>query len=470
MSLCSRIIRVVCVTAACLSMDAATRRIPIDTTEGTWMSLDVSPDGQTIVFDLLGDLYSIPVSGGDATRLTSLPKTAPGEFNGGQPFDSQPRFSPDGKQIAFISDRDGSDNLYLAQPDGREVRRLSSGRNVMSSPAWSRDGRFIAVRIQQIRPYEAAGHGGELWIYGVDDGVGHKLSTGLSTAVNGIEFAPDGTALYFSAPASSRDFRHKLWRLDRTEAKAVQLTDHFGGAVRARFSPDGKRLFFATFDDGETVLREREMDTGRERTIIRGIEQDTQLHPGAMLDVLPGYGFSPDGKFVYLSYRGGIHRVTVADGSVRAIPFRVRTELEVGPKHEAKLKVPESEIPIKMLHWTEFSPDGNWAVFDAIGKIWVVSADGGKPRRLTNSSEREYAPSISPDGRWVAFVTWSDDRQGHVLKVPLRGGEARQLTDRPGFYVNPAWSPDGRKLVVGVGDGNELREFRTRSGTSKRCG
>src|ERR1700759_2044523 len=87
-----------------------TRKVSFTTDEGTWMSIDVSPDGRQIVFDLLGDLYVIPSSGGDAKRLTSGPA-----------WDCQPRFSPNGKQIAFISDRNGSDNLWLINADGSQI-------------------------------------------------------------------------------------------------------------------------------------------------------------------------------------------------------------------------------------------------------------------------------------------------------------------------------------------------------------
>ena len=82
-----------------------TRPLKFTTDEGTWMSLDVSPDGRTIVFDLLGDIYTVPMGGGSATRITS-----------GSGFDGQPRFSPDGKSIVFVSDRTGSENLYLVNP------------------------------------------------------------------------------------------------------------------------------------------------------------------------------------------------------------------------------------------------------------------------------------------------------------------------------------------------------------------
>src|SRR5271170_3442845 len=94
------------------------RRVEFTTDEGTWMSLDVSRDGRTIIFELLGDLYTVPIEGGEAKLLM-----------GGLPFDSQPRYSPDGKWIAFMSDRDGAENVWIAKSDGSEPKQLSKDKH-----------------------------------------------------------------------------------------------------------------------------------------------------------------------------------------------------------------------------------------------------------------------------------------------------------------------------------------------------
>ena len=112
------------------------RTLSFETDEGTWIGLDVSPDGKTVVFSLLGDLYVVPLSGGAARRLTSGPA-----------YDVQPRFSPDGAWIAFASDRGGTENLWIADAEGKHARAVSTEEDAfVNSPAWSPDGDYLLGR------------------------------------------------------------------------------------------------------------------------------------------------------------------------------------------------------------------------------------------------------------------------------------------------------------------------------------
>src|SRR6185312_5450836 len=140
----------------------AERSFRFDTDEGTWISLDVSPDGNTIVFELLGDLYTLPVKGGDARRITS-----------GLPFDSQPRYSPDGKRIVFLSDRDGSENVWTMDPDGSKTKLVSKGDNSLyASPEWTPDGNYIIAS----KTNSPIGSSYQLWMFHKDGGPGVSLT------------------------------------------------------------------------------------------------------------------------------------------------------------------------------------------------------------------------------------------------------------------------------------------------------
>src|ERR1700751_649490 len=131
------------------------RKIEFTTAEGTWLSLDVSPDGKTIVFEMLGDIYTLPIEGGEAKLI-----------DGGMAFESQPRFSPDGQWIAFLSDREGSENIWIMKADGTAAKQVSKDpNNEFASPTWDPSGKYIYVCKTKfgIGPRE-------IWMYHVDGG------------------------------------------------------------------------------------------------------------------------------------------------------------------------------------------------------------------------------------------------------------------------------------------------------------
>jgi Tol biopolymer transport system component len=132
--------------------------------EGTWMNLDLSPDGKEIIFDLLGDLYSIPVGGGAAKLI-----------RGGHSFEVQPRFSPDGKRILFTSDEGGGDNIWVMNRDGSGARQVTKESfRLLNNGAWSPDGEYIVAR-KHFTSGRSLG-AGELWLYHVSGGTGIQLT------------------------------------------------------------------------------------------------------------------------------------------------------------------------------------------------------------------------------------------------------------------------------------------------------
>ena len=439
------------------------RTVEFTTDEATWMSIDVSPDGKTLLADILGDLYTLPVTGGTMTPITT-----------GMHWDYQAKYSPDGQEILFISDREGSDNIWIMNADGTSPRSLTKEKKFMfGSPTWSPDGQYIVARRYGAYPFDSYLRKTELWMYHRDGGSGVQLTKGDAklTRVSGPVFSPDAKFLYFSAMPGRFGYnvdpgKWQVNRLNRETGEVDAITAGYGGGLRPLLSPDGKSMVYATRHDALTTLRLRNLETRAETELSKRITRDDQEGFSAQ-DTLPGYGFSPDGKSLFTLIDGHIHRLDIATRADVNIPFTAAIKRELGALVKVEDRITEDPLNVKQLRWLHATPDGSTMVFTALGKLWATPK-GGTPRRLTTSDDREYEPTISPDGQWVAWITWNDQRGGQLWKAHPDGSQATQLTRSPAFYSLPEWSPDGRQLAFIVGsasgwleeDSSETYELR----------
>lgn len=417
------------------------------TNEGTWISLDVSPDGETIVFDLLGDLYTIPIAGGTATRLTQ-----------GLAHDMQPRFSPDGRQIVFVSDRSGDENVWILSLADGSVRALTTGLDATyASPEWTPDGNYIVVSKATIFGNE------KLWLYHEQGGRGLEMVGGSGgLKLMGAAFGSDPRYVWFAQRFGAWQYnailpQYQLGVYDREAGTRTTMSSRYGSAFRPALSPDGRWLTYASRHDAETGLVLREPATGEERWLAYPIQRDEQ-ESIATMDVLPGYSFTPDSRAVVLSYGGEIWRVPL-DGSAPAkIPFTVNAEVAVGPAVQFEYAIEDTPtFTVKQIRDAVPSPDGQRVAFTALDQLYVMDLPDGQPRRLTNQATGEYQPAWSPDGRAIAFVTWNDT-VGHIMRVPASGGRAQQVTRVSAYYQQPAWSPDGQRIVAMRAAARDLQE------------
>jgi imidazolonepropionase-like amidohydrolase/Tol biopolymer transport system component len=475
-------ISLLCFSFAILAAEAApealaikpARTIEFSTTEATWMPVDVSPDGATLLVDLLGDLYTLPSTGGELRPLTT-----------GMAWDCQARYSPDGKRIAFISDRNGSDNIWIMNADGTEPRELTKEKKFMfGSPVWSPDGQYVLARRWGVYPLDSYLRKSELWLYHKEGGAGIQLTKGDArlTRVSGPAFSPDGKYIYFSAMAGRFNYNVDLgkWqvqRLNRETGQVDTVTSDYGGGLRPVVSPDGRFLLYATRKDGITALRVRDLETRAERWLSRSITRDDQEGFSAE-DILPGYAFSRDGRNVFLSIRGKLHKLSFPSGEDTEVAFIAHVKRDLGKLVKFEDRVPDGPLAVKQMRWLHSTEDERLTVFSAVGKIWTV-ASGAQPARLTSSPDREYFPALSRDGKWIAYVTWNDREGGRLWKTAAAGGSPPlELSRAPGFYGEPVWSPDGSRLAFAQGstsawlasDASETFELRTVSsngGTSE---
>jgi Tol biopolymer transport system component/imidazolonepropionase-like amidohydrolase len=435
--------------------------IEFTTDEGTWMSLDVSSDGHTIAFDLLGDLYTLPSDGGAATRIA-----------GGMSFESQPKFSPDGKTIAFLSDRSGVENLWVANADGSNPRAVTKDRptqdrpQLMLSPSWTADGQYLLV--SKSRPPETTFG---VFLYDKEGGTGVRIGSAPPPqqpqseggapprpAPNrmGAVASPDGRFVYFAERMGSFTYnaRFPLWqivRFDRDSGDTSTLTNAQGSAMRPVLSPDGRLLVYATRFETRTGLRVRNLETGDERWLIYPVTRDDQ-ESRASRDTMPGYAFTPDGQSLIVPIDGRIHRVDVATGQSHLIPFTARVQAEVAARLVFENAVDDGPtVRAKLIRWPKISPDGRRLVFSALNHVWIMDLPNGTPARLTNLVEGEFMPAWSPDGRYVAFVTWSSEG-GHLYRAAAApGGQPEQLSRHPAYYSEPVYTPDGTRIVYLTG-------------------
>jgi Tol biopolymer transport system component len=439
------------------------------TTEGTWISLDVSPDGGTIIFDLLGDLYTLPIAGGQARRLASGPA-----------FDQQPRYSPDGRHIVFVSDRSGSDNLWIADRDGRHSRQLSRlhghANGAVASPAWSPDGRTIVAsqHIGAARRGAVASAQAGRWLLAAYDARTSSMRWISDTAgermrpVMGPAFGPRADIVYASVDGFSPGWSWEAvpnWRIVRLEMGTGRIEPQMWLSVgragmRPALSRDGRYLVYATSAGSHPGLRLRDLRNDRERWLVRDELDDPPFYPSAdSRDLVPGYCFTPDSRFVVVSYGGRIHRIDVATGLSSVIPFVADVEQKVRAPSLHQFRLPDTAVRTRSVSYPSLSPDGRRVAFSALDRIWVMELphDGQSlhpPRRLTTDTAGEFFPSWSPDGQWIVYSTWIDGTGGDLRRIPAGldpGGGFRspeRLTTDGAVYSHTAVSPDGDRIVA----------------------
>ncbi len=430
------------------------RQVNIDVTEGTWMNVDVSPRGDAIVFDLLGDLYVVPMGGGEAKALTS-----------GVAWDMQPRFSPDGKHIVFTSDRGGGDNIWVMDRDGSNARAVTEEKfRLLNSPAWSPDGQFIVAR-KHFTARRSLG-AGEVWMYHRSGGEGVQLTerTNDQKDLGEPAYSPDGRYVYFSqdvTPGKSfeynKDPNGQIYAIQRLDLETKEI-DPFvtgpGGSIRPTPSRDGKQLAFVRRVRGKSVLYVTDVASGAERPLYDGLDRDMQ-ETWAIHGVYPTLAWTPDNASIVFWAGGKLQRIDVATKKVTPIPFRVRGTRTIAEAVRSPQAVAPERFNTKMLRWVQVSPKGDRVVYQALGKLYVKELPAGTPRRLTKQDDHfEFYPSFSRDGRSIVYTTWDDEKMGSIRVVSATGGEGKVLTKDPGYYVEPALSPDGKTLVYrATGDG-----------------
>ncbi|MAT54685.1 MAG: amidohydrolase [Saprospirales bacterium] len=462
--------------------------VKFTTDEGTWMNLDVSPDGKTIVFDLLGDIYAMPITGGKATPLRQ-----------GIAWESQPRFSPDGKKILFTSDAGGGDNCWVmnVDPDGNrgDAKQITKEDfRLLNNGVWTPDGQYIVAR-KHFTSQRSLG-AGEMWLYHITGGEGLQLTERKNDQqdVNEPSVSPDGRYVYFSEdmyPGGyfqyNKDPNNQIFiirRYDRQEGKIEDIVTGPGGASRPQISNDGNLLAFIKRVRTKTVLYVHDLRTGEEWPLFDQLSKDQQ-EAWTIFGTYPGFDWLPDDSAIIIYGLGKIWRVPVSLGTEKKekatqIPFTVEVDLKVAETLRPKQKAFEDDMEVKVVRHAVTSPTADILVFNAVGQLWSMVLPDGKPSPLIKepivirgqepTPDMEYAgkvarqyfqfePAFSPDGKTIAFVTWDDEDMGAVCTFSFADGKVKRLTTEKGIYRTPSFSPDGKYIVFRKDGGNSHQGY-----------
>ncbi|OAQ39863.1 amidohydrolase [Pedobacter psychrophilus] len=432
------------------------KSVNFSTDEGTYMNVDVSPDGKNIVFDLLGDIYKMPISGGNATLLS-----------GGMAFEVQPRFSPDGKYISYTSDKNSGDNIWVMDADGKNQRAITKENfRLLNNAVWTSDSKYIIAR-KHFTGTRSLG-AGELWMYHIAGGLdGIQLTKRKNDQQDLGEpwVSSNGKYVYYSEDVSdgpnfqyNKDPNTEIYaikRLNLTTSETEKVAGGSGGAVRPQVSPDGTMMAFVKRDRLKSVLYIQNLNTGEEYPVYNDLSKDQQ-EAWAIFGVYPNFNWLPDNRTLIFYAKGKIRKVDIITLYSEVIPFNVEVKQTVQDALHFPQKVFSDNIDIKMIRQLVTSPDGKKVVFNAAGFLYIKELPNGKPTRLTNGKDWEFEPSFSADGNYIVFTTWNDEQRGAILKYDFKSKKTSSVTNERGFYYSPKFNNKGNLIVYRKGVGNNV--------------
>ena len=391
----------------------------------------------------------------------------------------QPRFSPDGRWVAFTSDRTGKngrggDNLWIMDLQGENLTQVTQETfRLINGAAWSPDGDYLVAR-KHYSSRRSLG-AGEMWMYhrsalasGASEGVQLTERPNDQKDVNEPIFSPDGKYLYYSqdvTPGDSfeydKDSNQQIYVVKRLEL-ATGRTETFisgpGGACRPTPSPDGKTIAFVRRVGAKTGLHLFDVASGGVRLVYDALERDMQ-EAWAIHGVYPTFAWTPDGKHIVAWAKGQIRKIDVATSEATTIPFHIQDTREVVESLRFPVAAAPDEFDVRMLRWVEVSPQGDQVVYQALGHLYVRDLPSGEPRRLTSQDDHfEFYPSYSRDGRYIVYSTWNDAQLGSIRVASSRrdSGENWVVTSNPGHYLTPVFSPNGKTIVFEQGGGGYI--------------
>lgn len=441
-----RLIMAASVALMTLGAGAADSNTPL------WLrNVKISPDGQTVAFTYKGDIWTVPVSGGEARRLTTQTS-----------YETSPIWSPDGKQIAFASDRHGNMDIYIMPASGGAARRLTTDSAKETPESFSPDGKSIYFSAAIQAPAKSAmfpsARMTQLYKVSVEGGAPTQV---LGTPAQHISFLPDGKSfIYQDMKGFENEWRkhhtssvtRDLWKFDATTGKHTNLTNIAGEDRDPVVSADGKTLYFLAERNGSTFnVYSAPVDDPSKVTQITNFKK----HPVRFLSR------AQDGTLAF-GWNGEIYTLSSGEKSPKKIKL---TAISDDENQLLKRSVKAAGGAI--------SPDGKQVAFTDRGDIFVTSVEHSSTKQITDSPARENAVSWHPEGRELIYCSLRD---GHFniyrAKIhredDLNFSNATLIDEEPIIAVDktertyPSYSPDGKKIAF-IQDRNKLMVYDVES-------
>jgi Tol biopolymer transport system component/imidazolonepropionase-like amidohydrolase len=431
----SGLVLVASCAASSRARDDTRETISIDTREGTMLAFDLGPGDSTIVFDLLGQLWTLPARGGAARAITDAVRDTAEDLD--------PSVSPDGKTVLFRAERAGRTGLWLldlASGGVRQLTQLGNPEEYNGSVTWSPDGRTVAyTRVAQDSSAGRAWHS-RIRIIDVATGAAHDVRIDSTQRLEARDpaWTPDGRRILFAAAGPARPMGGRLWTVDTSGGRAAPFPGDSAPAIAPAVSPDGKRVAFLARDSAnrwQVWVRDLSGAGARVRLTAHDDVASTRVR------------WTRDGSAIVYAADGQLRRMSARGGASAAIPFTAHLAITRARRGSsvARLAVEDSVGPARAFLGLALSPDGRRIAAIALGKLWIFTV-GDEARAAADVPFTARGLAWSPDG---AEVAWSAGPFGEedLFAANTRTGAVRKVTALRGREALPAYSPDGRYIA-----------------------
>ena len=411
-----------CLLTAFIHAGQNNKTLSFDTSEGTLISVDVSPNGKTIAFDLLGHIYLMPINGGTAEAITK-----------GTSWNMFPRFSPDGEKILFTSDRSGSDDLWVQEIKTGDMKNITKMENPVHQGTWSIDGKHIFGTELNMKVRHP------VYLFNMYGKKQEIIPAGSRAPVTHFAMHPSNDLVYFAhgdAPLYTSGDRIKTYNMKSGETEIY--IDRPGGAANPTLSRDGKFLAYVHRDDRQTVLVVRNIETNEEKIVTRKLDYD-RMDSGSFYGSYTNMSWHPNNKEIFISYGGGINAINVITLKTKKVKFSAKVKRQIKETIRFKLDIPKDSDNTRSHRWSQQTPSG--ILYEALGDLYLKN--GAKVKNLTNSTDHETSPFYDPKSRKIYYATWNDREMGAVYQVDLSGNKKKRITQKPSQYGSVVVSNDG---------------------------